>query len=661
MIVFHFPFENLAKDFTILYKMKQFVFFVCILINQISFAQPLSLLSQIAEKEAIQHAKRFSSIQLATPANGLNIDVIQYRSHWFINPANDSIKGKVAIVFKPKSLAVSQFTVDLASNMIVSSVKFRGVNVSSSFIGESTLSINLGSQILNSGQMDSVVIFYYGRPIPSPFGSFTRQVHNGNPVISTLSEPYGAKDWWPCKQALSDKADSVDFTIYTSAPNVAVSNGLLVAFSESNGIRTYRWKHKYPITTYLIALAVTNYSQFNYKAALSSGDTLPIVNYSYPENLSEWQTGMFPIVKMIQDFDTLIGPYPFAKEKYGHAQFGFNGGMEHQTISFMGSTFLGLQAHELIHHWFGNKITCGSWNDIWLNEGFATYFGAFEYVKAGLSTWPQEGQQWIDFITTEPGGSVFCSDTTDVFRIFSSRLSYAKGAYLVRMLRHEMGDQAFWSALKNYMASPTLGYGFAKTPELVAFLEQSSGLDLSEFFKDWYKGEGYPIYEINSLINGNQVAITLNQTSSHSSVSFFEAKVPIKISGIDQDTTVFVNHSFNGQVSTFQVPFVPNSILFDPERFLLAKSNSTLVTDKVGKVLLPDLVISPNPVENYLDINGLKPGFQIQILDSKGTIKKQWFSVSVMEKVDLTSLSPGFYTISLSSAEGKTVRKLVHY
>jgi len=634
--------------------------YLCFLISSISFAQQSSFLSQIAEKEAINHAFRFSDIQAVTPANGLNIDVIHYRSHWFINPVNDSIKGKVAIVFRPKDAAVSQFTLDLANNMLVSKVVFRGLDVAANFTGVSTLSINLGSQILASGQTDSVIVFYSGRPIASPFGSFSRTLHQGVPIIYTLSEPYGAKDWWPCKQALSDKADSIDFTIYTPAPNVAVSNGLQVAFSEVNGLRTYRWKHKYPITTYLLAIAVTNYSLFSYKAVLSDGDTLPIDNYCYPESLAEWQTGMFPIIKMLQDFDTLIGPYPFSKEKYGHAQFGFGGGMEHQTISFMGSTDIGLQAHELVHHWFGNKITCGSWNDIWLNEGFATYFAAFEYVKAGLSTWPQESQQWIDFISTEPGGSVFCTDTSDVFRIFSARISYAKGAFLVRMIRHKIGDQAFWSALRNYLSSPALAYGYAKTPDLVAFLEQSSGQNLTEFFNDWYKGEGYPIFEVNSQINGNEVVINLSQTSSHPSVSFFEAAVPFKISGFNRDTIIYINHIQNGQLTSVQLPFVANAVEFDPDRYLLAKSSSTLVSSR-GNVLLPDLNIFPNPVADNLVIRGLKANIYIQIVDSKSVVYKSWFSNSDTEGVDVSSLPSGIYTISFSSSEGKKIQKLVHY
>jgi aminopeptidase N len=622
-------------------------------------AQKSESLLQLAEKEAILNSKRFSDIQLVTPANGLNIDVIQYRCHWFVDPSNDSIKGKVAIVFKPKSSAVNSFTLDMANNLLVLGAKFRGISVPTNFTNSSTLSVNLGAQTLQPGQTDSIVIWYHGIPIASPFGSYTRTLHNGVPIIYTLSEPYGAKDWWPCKQALSDKADSVDFTIYTPAPNMAVSNGLQVGFSESNGIRTYRWKHKYPVVTYLLAIAITNYSHFQYKVKLSSGDSLPIDNYSYPENLAEWQSGMLPIKNMVQDFDTLLGPYPFPSEKYGHAQFAFGGGMEHQTISFMQNTNLGLQAHELVHHWFGNKITCGSWRDIWLNEGFATYFGAFEYVKAGLSTWPQEGQQWIDLITSEPGGSVYCSDTTDLFRIFSGRLSYGKGAMLVRMLRYRLGEQAFWTALKTFLASPQLKYGFAKTEDLVVFLEQSSGLDLSEFFRDWYKGEGYPTFQIGGQVNGNIVTLNLNQTSSHPSVTFFEARLPIKISGSGFDTTVFVDHTQNGQIAIFSLPFTATNIQFDPQRFLLAKSNVSLVTNNGLNVSNQNIQILPNPAKDKIEILGLDSETEVILHNSNGGRVQKYSLLDSKRFIDLSEFPSGLFYLKFIGPKGVTIKRLV--
>lgn len=601
-----------------------------------------SSLLQLAEKEAHMHG--LAQTQLATPANGRNIDVQYYRCHWLVNPANDSIRGKVAIVFKPQSAPVQIFTLDMANNLLIESARFRNQPVNYQFSGPGTLTINLSPQTLQSGETDSLVIRYRGRPVASPFGSFTRTVHSGIPIIYTLSEPYGAKDWWPCKQALSDKADSVLITIYTPTAFRGVSNGLLVRQTEANGIRTSFWKHKYPITTYLIAIAITNYAHFQYKAVLASGDTLPIDNYCYPENLSAWQTGMAPIVGMIQDFDTLISPYPFAKEKYGHAEFAFGGGMEHQTISFMQNTNLGLQAHELVHHWFGNMVTCASWQDIWLNEGFATYFAGLEYVKAGFSTWPQEGQQWIDFITQEPGGSVFCSDTTDLYRIFSGRLSYAKGAMLLRMLQWQIGDSAFWAGIRSYIRDPQLVHGFARTQDLIDHMEQASGTQLDDFFADWYKGQGYPIFTISGDQQGNSFNLNLSQVSAHNSVSFFEAFVPIKLYWPGGDTLIRIYHTQNNQVFNLQLPYLIDSIAFDPERYLLAKSNVFWNPTGIPKSqVLPPLRVVPNPGSGFVSVEGAEPGETLILENIQG---KEVFRINLSlasSGFNLSPMAPGLY------------------
>lgn len=634
---------------------------VSLTLSHIASAQPGSSMIQLAEKEAIQKSKRFSSEHAIAVEHGTNIDVKSYRCHWFINPANDSIRGKVAIVFKPKNLAVGAVTLDMANNLIIESVFFRGVQVLTTSAGASTLLISFGGPTVQPGNTDSLVIRYHGKPTSSVFGSYSRVLHDGVPVIYTLSEPYGAKDWWPCKQSLSDKADSIDITVYTPSPNVAVSNGLLKSQTESNGIRTYHWKHKYPVATYLIAIAVTNFSHFRLKTVLSSGDTLPIDNYCYPEHLANWQDGMPAITGIMQDYDTLFAPYPFANEKYGHCEFAFGGGMEHQTISFMQNTDVGLQAHELAHHWFGDKITCYSWQDIWLNEGFATYMAAMEYVKAGLSNWPREGQQWIDLITTEPGGSVFCTDTTDLYRIFSGRLSYGKGAMLLRMLRWKIGDQAFWNGIRNYIQSPEYAYGFVRTQDFITKMQQASGQNLTEFFNDWYKGQGYPNYQVNATLLPDQIKFQLFQTTSHPSVSFFEMPVPIRIYGTNQDTLVRLNHQFDGQEFTFPLSFVPDSIRFDPDREILAKSLVVYVVTSAKPLISHSTIsIQPNPFSDQMVIGGFQKKGRLTIMDAMGreiqTIQHELQSLSV----SFVHLPSGMYLVRTENEDGQKVHRVLH-
>ncbi len=213
-----------------------------------------------------------------------------------------------------------------------------------------------------------------------------------------------------------------------------------------------------------MCFAVTNYSVFNNTVQLSTG-VLPMQTYCYPESLSSFQNGTINTLNAMQLFDTTFGPYPFMNEKYGHVQFGWGGGMEHQTSTFVVNIGESLCAHELGHQWFGDKITCGSWKDIWLNEGFATHLASMYMEKKYPANIFSTRQNEINTITSQPGGSVEVSDTTDVNRIFDSRLSYTKGSHLLYMLRWKLGDNVFFNALRNYQTDPAVIYGFARTAD----------------------------------------------------------------------------------------------------------------------------------------------------------------------------------------------------
>jgi aminopeptidase N len=315
----------------------------------------------------------------------------------------------------------------------------------------------------------------------------------------TLSEPYGARDWWPCKNGLDDKADSIDVFITHPGTYRAASNGLLQSQTPVAGGKTLTyWKHRYPIATYLICFAVTNYAVFDRTVTLTNG-ILPMQTFAYPEDSTSFSNGTTNVLNAMKLYDSTFGPYPFMNEKYGHVEFSWGGGMEHQTSTFVTNIGESLCAHELGHQWFGDKVTCGSWKDVWLNEGFATHLASIymesKYPSSAISNRKSE----ISNITSQAGGSVMVDDTTSVNRIFDSRLSYTKGSHLLYMLRWILGDNAFFTALRNYQIDPAIIYGFATTADLKRNMEQASGKDLTYFFNEWFSGQGYPPIMCNGL------------------------------------------------------------------------------------------------------------------------------------------------------------------
>jgi aminopeptidase N len=503
------------------------------------------------------------------------------------------------------------------------------------------------------GDLDSISIAYEGVPTPSGFTSFATSTHNGTPAMWTLSEPYGAKDWWPCKQDLVDKIDSIDVFVRTPQEYRVASNGLLVSETSVDTDKIYHWKHRYAIPAYLIAIAVTDYAVYSNFVPLDNGDAVEVLNYVYPENLENAQNQTQSIVEIMGLFNQLFETYPFASEKYGHAQFGWGGGMEHQTMSFMGGLSYDLQAHELAHQWFGDKITCGSWEDIWLNEGFATYLTGL--TKAFLGTegaWQNWKQDRITSITSEPGGSVWVNDTTSVGRIFDGRLTYNKGAMVLHMLRWKLGDENFFQGIQNYLADPALAFGYAKTENLQQHLEAQSGQNLQEFFADWFYGQGYPTYETTWWKTASGIGVLLHQTTSHNSVDFFEMPVPIYVEGEGQDSLLRLEHIFPSQTFEIELPFEVNSIAFDPTLWLVSKENSIQTGVVDMEALGKAIVVSPNPVNNDLNIRSKSSAMVIEKVEIMNIEGKRMDAVIVENNdcsIDTTTWPTGVYVAHIYS------------
>lgn len=643
--------------------MKKIIFLAAVLFS-------IGLHSQVVQDElpSIVEAETkaaLNSIQGSKNLNTGNYDLKYHRLELTVDPNVAFISGDVTSHFVAKE-NLSEVTFELTNNMVVSEVIQRGNNLSYVQNTDDEVVITL-PQVQNTGVLDSLTIRYSGNPISSGFGSFEQTTHNGDPIIWTLSEPFGAKGWWPCKQDLNDKIDMID--VYITSPQfnpsneeyIAVSNGLEQSQVVNGSMKTTHFKHQHPIPAYLIAIAVTNYEVYTHEVA-NNGNPFDIVNYVYPEDLSSWQANSGVTVDIMNLFTDLFEEYPYANEKYGHAQFGWGGGMEHTTVSFMGSHSRDLIAHELAHQWFGDKVTCGSWKDIWLNEGFATYLTGLTVENLdGDTAFRSWRQSKISSITSQTDGVVYIpdNDTTSVNRIFSSRLTYNKSSMVLHMLRKKVGDALFFQGLQNYLSDPNFAYNYAKTPDFIAKMEDVSGEDLTEFFDDWIYNEGYPSYTIEwNQPTASQASITINQSQSHSSVSYFEMGVPIRLRGANGEVLdVVLENSTDGENFLVDVTFPVTSVLFDPDRHVISRNNSVVLGFSDSQIS-SEFLVFPNPFRSELQIK--KPNnitiYRIEIIDALG---RTIMVPNVQNSLNLEGLPSGMHFVKFETSAGMVYRSVV--
>jgi len=506
-------------------------------------------------------------------ASSTNFDVHFYRCEWEIDPNIRYIKGCVTSAFTILS-ATDKIVYDLSDTLTVDSITWHGSQLAFQRIAGDGLQLQFPS-IIPAATKDSVSIYYKGTPrIYGGFSSFVQSSHSGVPIIWTISEPFGAKEWWPCKNGLDDKADSMDILVNTPMAYRGSTNGVLISELTTPATRMLRFRHRFPMASYLVGLAVTNYVVIS-DSVLIGGKQMPLMLTTYPEfagNANKINTNTRASFNV---FNQKFGDYPFAQEQYGQTAWGAGGGMEHQTNSFICCTDIGLISHELAHQWFGDKITCGSWQDIWLNEGFATY-GASLYRESSDKTYfLAERAYYRDLITAVPGGSVWVDDTTVSGRIFSSRLSYQKGSYLLHMLRWKLGDDVFFRGIKRYVNDPLLQFNFARTADLQRNLEAESGKNLTSFFQQWFYGQGYPTYAVDwKQDSSNNIYIKINQSTSHPSVSFYDMPVPVQFKNSTRDTVIVFNNTLNGQAFLANPGFKADTAIVDPYFWILC-INST--------------------------------------------------------------------------------------
>lgn len=543
---------------------------------------------------------------------GANIDVKYHRFEWTIDPtiASKTISGTVTTYFETLQNNVSAINFDFTKASFNNGslvVKYHGssAGVVVSFPASGNVNIiNITLPVtLPINTLDSVSITYSG--VPPNFATYgegmDKQTIAGlGTAMYTLAESYGDDDFWPCKADMQDRIDSTDFIITTPLAYRAAANGALVSDVTTATTRTMTYKHRYSIPSYLVAVAVAQYTVYNRTPVTIGSTSVPITYYigSGRTPTAGNLTTMDRCRDELLAFSNVFGDYPFKNEKYGMYEFGWGGGMEHQTFSAMswGSmTSWSVIAHELAHQWFGDKVTFSTWNHLWLAEGFARYS---EALAAELV--PALGQNAAtvrnSFKTAAnnssnrtyscylPDASIINSNT--IWNSTYGTTVYERGAMVVSMLRTLLGDDKFFLACRNYLNDPALAYRSATTADLRNHMQAvAGGYDLTPFFNSYVYGNGYPLYNTairwgNPGSNRISFKVTTQTKSTGSTVSYYSTPIAIRVQGsLPTQDTVLVIYDQNGQLSRggngisspttgnyihFMLGFTPVTVTFDP-------------------------------------------------------------------------------------------------
>ncbi len=620
-----------------------------------------------------QNSKNISSKVLPTKLQDA------YDVKWYflnIQAENNTValSGDVTIKAQVTKSVLDTFSFHLHKVYTIDSIKVNGV--AKSWINNNhehwITDLNFGR-----GELFSIQIFYRGMMSTSGtfFSSITTQKDpaSGFNVTWTVSAPNSSYEWFPVKQDLNDKADSVWVFVTTSDTNKVGSNGLLTAVTPlpDNKVR-YEWKSHYPIAYYLISIAIANYQEYSVYAKLSNTlDSVLIQNFIYntPACLNENIENMDRAKDILAYFSEIFGIYPFRLEKYGHCLAPLSGGMENQTMTTLGLLNEGLVAHEMAHQWFGDNVTCSSWEHVWLNEGFATYcallWNEHRYGRqtAFLNFYNNEMHEALSRRT----GSVYVplESIDDIYRIFNSALSYSKGASILHLLRFELdSDDLFFQILQTYLqrfADKT-----ASSDDFKEVAEELSGRDFTVFFNQWFYGEGFPTFAIKWEQSNGTLYLESKQTTSASNTPLFKMPFELKIhySNSSSENIKFYQDT-NLQIFTYTLPqgLDIQSIEFDPEHWLLAKN--TISQGTIGfPINITDIRFSvyPNPADKSIHIqfdDSLTGEKTIKLINTNAKIILNKATTSKSLTLDVSTIPSGIYYLQISHNKQTSVQKII--
>lgn len=587
-------------------------------------------------------------------------DVEFYFLNLDIEADSSAISGNVLMKSKSLITGLDTIAVELASNLLIDSATASlnaGTFMTAEVIRKNT-EVNIKLPFTaDSNDIIETRIFYHGIPTPSTaLNSGFWSSNTPTPHKFSASPPYNSYTWWPCKQVLTDKADSSWFFITTGNSSRALSNGLLTdTVTLPNNKTRWEWKSKYPIDFYNISFVVGSFTEtIQYWHPEGRTDSMALKFYNYtpaPSNL---------IQNILEVFSNLYGLYPFYSEQLAISKVGLSGGIENQTSISMGAD--GVAVHEIAHQWWGCNTTCASWNDVALNEGFAEYsIAIYEEFETGVSNPSKRINRITNFegsATSKPNGSMYGpGDTTSVAGfgngVFADQaMFYRKAACVYNTLRFEISnDSIFFNGLKNYQ---TQFSGKAATgKDLKNVMEAASGKDLTDFFNQWYYGFGYPTFSAKWKQLNNLLSIELTETASSPKTPLFKTPLEIKIQYSDGDTIIRVYVADSVTNLNFTGSRTVTGLVIDPNQWIINKTGA-IVNDPNLSVpsIIPEVQYSvyPNPASEYLLIkNDLKKEqiTEINLFNLMGKLMLSSYT-NANGKMVLPDLTEGIYFLQVN-------------
>jgi hypothetical protein len=528
-------------------------------------------LGQVATCQQFKTAKNAASIYYsAENLRSDTIDIVKYTINVNITDfVTDTIRCNTTVKFAPKLNGQNKIRLDLLK-MFIDSIKLNTTKLTYTY-NDTVVKVNLPLSYNTTDTLD-VTLFYHGRPQgdASGWGGF---YFSGNYAFN-LGVGFAAKPhnygrvWFPCFDNFVEKS-KYEFNITSDSTKRAYCNGQLISDIKTGSTRTRKWVMQEEIPTYLASIAVADYTQVSWTHTISTG-TIPIILAARAPDTTVLKSGFVNFKNCLTGFENYYGPYKW--NRVGYCLVPFNSGaMEHATnIAYpLAATSIAyeatLMAHEFAHHWWGDLMTCETQEDMWLNEGFASYseymFREWQYGKpsyiAALRTTHDDMLHFAHFRENK-----FWPVSGVPHQYTYGDHVYKKGAVVAHTLRSYMGDVAFFNGVKYVMAQKS--FKTMNSAEFKTLLETSSGQLLSDFFNNWVFDGGWPHFSIDSTkyvmtSPGNYLATVYVKQKLTGAPSYYN-NVPLEISFFDsnwQPTVRNISMSGANQTFTMNLPFAP--------------------------------------------------------------------------------------------------------